>query len=640
MPARTISGLFTLLAMAVVAAALALVMNTPGAVRGPGRAPGGNEERLEQQLDRTPVGCAARGAGCRCLRQTGAGRPRRRPGMGGRATDERRHRRLGAGDAADPNAPFVYMVSTRYAPKPCPGTARAHGWRSGSPRTEEPPGVPGFRCACKGSAQFDPIIEVVPNTGHVYALYMNGFNTVFSSTNHGQTWSTPVPTYGQVSWTDKPVLAMSNDGQHVYVSWNGPNAGDPYVAQSHNAGATWTQTKLVNGPRYFFAYDADVLPNGTVVFSESSIDYGGQGRRRPARSNIMRSCRRTRAPRGATCSSIPWRSVNRAWRPDAPRTSTSVTAGVSADASGNLVMVYDGATTPGGKQLIFSRRSTNGGLTWSARTALSPASEQSTAPVVESRGAGDVRMVRPDERREPRRLEHLVPGSTDGGDLGRAGQHLRRDLGRRLQDGRRVPGVLRRLRESPSRTPGRRSVSGARPSATPVREGPGSTGRPDPGLRGPVGELFLLRELVQPRQPSELGGGLRGGLLGRLLVAEHLRVLGLGDVGRRREVRGRPSAAGFSRRGRAATGSGSAIATSRSSGAGSVRLRRSRRRGGRLIIGVGAIAGRLSWGDGRPSERRGALSALSAIRRMSSRVAGSRPRNGCLHDGDRRREFT
>ena len=33
----------------------------------------------------------------------------------------------------------------------------------------------------------------------------------------------------------------------------------------------------MNGPRYFFAYDADVLPNGTVVFSEGSIDYGGQG---------------------------------------------------------------------------------------------------------------------------------------------------------------------------------------------------------------------------------------------------------------------------------------------------------------------------------------------------------------------------
>ena len=50
MPARTISGLFTLLAMMVVAAALALVMNAPSGVRGPGRAPGASDDRLEQQL--------------------------------------------------------------------------------------------------------------------------------------------------------------------------------------------------------------------------------------------------------------------------------------------------------------------------------------------------------------------------------------------------------------------------------------------------------------------------------------------------------------------------------------------------------------------------------------------------------------
>ena len=35
-------------------------------------------------------------------------------------------------------------------------------------------------CACKGSWQYDPIIEVVKNTGAVYASYLNGFNTVFT----------------------------------------------------------------------------------------------------------------------------------------------------------------------------------------------------------------------------------------------------------------------------------------------------------------------------------------------------------------------------------------------------------------------------------------------------------------------------
>ena len=172
----------------------------------------------------------------------------------------------------------MYLLTTRYGePKPCPGNCpvphiaieissdNGLTWSQGVPL-----------CACKGSGQFDPIIEVVPDTGDVYALWMNGFNVLFQkSTNNGETWSDPVPTWGNVSWNDKPVIAMSDDGQHVYVSWNGPTGGDPWIAQSHDFGDTWSQTKVVNSRRYFFAFDADVTPDGMVVFSESSFDYSG-----------------------------------------------------------------------------------------------------------------------------------------------------------------------------------------------------------------------------------------------------------------------------------------------------------------------------------------------------------------------------
>jgi hypothetical protein len=296
--------------------------------------------------------------------------------------------------AADPNAPYVYILTTRYAPKPCQGNCPSP-WMaleiSSDGGATWGPGAP--LCACKGSGQFDPIIEVVPNTGQVYALYMNGYNVVFTkSTNHGASWSTPVKTYGQVSWNDKPVLAMSNDGVHVYVSWNGPNAGDPWVAQSHDGGVTWTQTKLLEGPRYFFAYDADVLPNGTVVFSESSILYGGQG---STPSGKVQHHAFVSTNQGSTWQNVVVDSVEIGEACVAAGCSSDFYlghSGVSADAAGNLVMVYDGATTPGGKQLIFSRRSTNGGLAWSARTTLSTSGEQSTAPVVESWTSGDVRV--------------------------------------------------------------------------------------------------------------------------------------------------------------------------------------------------------------------------------------------------------
>jgi hypothetical protein len=232
--------------------------------------------------------------------------------------------------AADPHAPYVYLLTTRYGEtKPCPGkcptpfivlAVSADGGATFGPQRP--------LCACKASGQFDPIIEVVPDTGHVYAVYMNGFDVVFvKSVDHGQTWSTPVKTFGTVAWTDKPVLAVSDDGQDVYVSWNGPKKGAPWAAVSHDAGATWAQTRMVDGDdRYHFAYDADVLPDGTVVFSEGSLVYPcGRGPSRRGRCGITRSCPATAAPRGATSSSTRFSRASRAWPRGAGRTSTSAT---------------------------------------------------------------------------------------------------------------------------------------------------------------------------------------------------------------------------------------------------------------------------------------------------------------------------
>ena len=98
---------------------------------------------------------------------------------------------------------------------------------------------------------------------------MIGFNVWFmKSTDHGATWSAPVKTYGNVSWNDKPILAVSDDGKDVYASFNGPTGGDPWIASSHDAGATWSQVKLIDSDRYVFAFDGDVDADGNVYFSE------------------------------------------------------------------------------------------------------------------------------------------------------------------------------------------------------------------------------------------------------------------------------------------------------------------------------------------------------------------------------------
>ncbi|HET7029940.1 MAG TPA: sialidase family protein, partial [Candidatus Limnocylindrales bacterium] len=181
--------------------------------------------------------------------------------------------------AADPSSSYVYSLVTRYAGKPCSGNCPSPYISlqiSSDGGASWPVNKP--LCACKGSGQFDPIIEVAPGTGGVYATYMNGYNIMFvKSTNHGQTWSAPVKVYGNVSWNDKPTLAVSDNGVDVYISFNGPTGGDPWLAQSHNGGSSWTQTKLVDSSRYYFDFDSDVAADGTVYFAETSILYGGGG---------------------------------------------------------------------------------------------------------------------------------------------------------------------------------------------------------------------------------------------------------------------------------------------------------------------------------------------------------------------------
>jgi hypothetical protein len=296
--------------------------------------------------------------------------------------------------AADPNGPYVYMLVTRIGdPKPCPGncpsaylalersTDNGRTWSAATPL-----------CACKGSWQYDPVIEVVPDTGDVYAAYLNGFNVVFTkSVDHGLTWSAPTATYGNVSWTDKPVIATSDDGRDVYISFNGPTGGDPWIAQSHDFGATWTQTKVVDSDRYYFAFDADVLPDGTVVFAESSIAYTGPG---GAPEGVVHHVVFTSRDGGASWSQVVVDTVAVG--------EACVSAGcgpdfyigheaVSGDDNGRLIYIYDGAATEGGPQRIYARTSADEGATWSARTALSVAGENATTPAIEQVGSGDAR---------------------------------------------------------------------------------------------------------------------------------------------------------------------------------------------------------------------------------------------------------
>ena len=181
--------------------------------------------------------------------------------------------------ATDPNAPWVYVMVARYGSplcRRCPDPvmmlerSRDDGrtWSKARPV-----------CRCAGTPwQADPIVGVVPDTGSVYAIWMDTWKVVFSrSDDHGRTWSRPVSTKGTVPWNDKPALTMSDDGRDVWVTWNGPSGGDAFVARSRDGGASWSRRRVVRSDRYYFAYDGDVTSDGTVVLAQSSLSYSGPG---------------------------------------------------------------------------------------------------------------------------------------------------------------------------------------------------------------------------------------------------------------------------------------------------------------------------------------------------------------------------
>ena len=301
--------------------------------------------------------------------------------------------------ATDPKAPYIYFLTTRYAARDCgvhcptpwiPLTVSKDGGATWSPQ------VPICQCD-RSKAQYDPTIEVVPNTGAVYSAFLNwdrhnGFSTVFTkSTDHGQTWTEPVHVYGNVSWTDKPEITMSPSGKDVYVSWNGPQGGDLYVGISHDFGETWTQKKLSDDKRYYYAYDARVLGDGTVIFSESSIVYSGLTN---VSGEVWHHAVISR-DKGETWENVIVAKVPLGEGCIADGCYADFYAGqtsVVGDAPGHLVFAYEGPTTAGSPMRVYVSTSTNGGRSWSAGVPLSVAGENATQPRLASSGGGNLRI--------------------------------------------------------------------------------------------------------------------------------------------------------------------------------------------------------------------------------------------------------
>jgi BNR repeat protein len=303
--------------------------------------------------------------------------------------------------ATDPNRPFVYILHNRYGGEPacnhCPDPAMILHVSADGGRTWRPD---SYLCACKGiKGQFDPLVEVVPQTGDLYAVWMNNFHITFSaSTDHGSTWSTPVFIHPDTNWGDKPNMAVSPDGQQVYVLFNGPTEGDVHASSSHDGGETWSTVRVTNSDRYYYDYGGVVLPSGRVVFSHISFDYSGPHNRAvgPVRIHLLAS-----DDSGATWSDVvidelelgticTSRGCYRDFYDSGPV--------LAADVDGDLVLIYSGASEPGGNRSVYARSSVDDGLTWSERLLISRMGVNAAYAAAVGRGNGEVRVYFADQR--------------------------------------------------------------------------------------------------------------------------------------------------------------------------------------------------------------------------------------------------
>jgi hypothetical protein len=251
-------------------------------------------------------------------------------------------------------------------------------------------GDPVYVCECPHTqTQFDPSI-LVTSRGVVYATWLSDGNTVFSkSRDHGLSWSDPIG-LSPNRWTDHGWIGASANGRDVYVMWA---QGDGWETHSHDWGATWSKPVQVTYNKQYFYYPegVSVLPDGSVVLAMSAYrcGKGSVNCAGPINISVLRSTD------GGT--SYAEDIIDNVFLGVDFATSSLTTIG--NDAAGNLVVMYTGAKREGANSHVWARRSSNGGVSWSAPVELGKGpSVNSAFPSIAGTGTGVFKAIYMDDR--------------------------------------------------------------------------------------------------------------------------------------------------------------------------------------------------------------------------------------------------
>jgi hypothetical protein len=250
------------------------------------------------------------------------------------------------------------------------------------------------------TAQFDPQIVVDPvDHQTVYASWLQNNKRdvmVARSQDFGRSWYLSVAERSRnAEDADKPVLAVH--GADIYVGFN--REQNFLVAASHDYAQTFAAAAVNPGaePGWSLAGGATVDPSGNVYFSWTA--YGRrESSTRPVGIYVSRS-----ADSGRTWNTVLL-DVSGA-PPDCLAEGCEAgylgaQVALASDAAGTLYALWNAGAANGGRERIYFSSSTTGAASWSAKTDVSTADDQTEHcfPAITAGVAGDVRIAWMDAR--------------------------------------------------------------------------------------------------------------------------------------------------------------------------------------------------------------------------------------------------
>lgn len=319
--------------------------------------------------------------------------------------------------AADRSSPFVYQMTTRFQGNKSGIFIRRS--RDGGATWEADRIV-----APATKWQADPQVQVADD-GTVFVVWLDGpdwTTRLAKSTDHGETWSAPIAVAPSLRWTDHPWLVISPDARDVYI---GLNMDDSYFVASHDGGATFGEPiRTSHTPGHWWdANGGAMAPDGNVYFVVINFLLNYRG---PSEINVISS-----HDRGAS-----WQAQVVAVSQPPPGCHTadgceygflSSTAGLTIDASGEILVAYNGGDVQKAPQQIWVTTSTDG-ANWSPRQQISQSNSSASngfPAVAVGTAAGDFRVVwQGNKNGNPRGWNTFFRRSTDGGETWGATEQL------------------------------------------------------------------------------------------------------------------------------------------------------------------------------------------------------------------------